>query len=121
MTLAVGARLGSYEILSLIGTGGMGEIYRARDPRLGRDVAVKVLPASVADDPARLARCEQEARAIAALSHPNVLAIFDVGAADRPFLVTELLDGETLRSRLARERLSAGQALSIAAQVVSGL
>src|SRR5262245_44473582 len=121
MTLAVGARLGSYEILSLIGTGGMGEIYRARDPRLGRDVAVKVLPTSVADDPARLARFEQEARAIAALSHPNVLAIFDVGTADCPFLVTELLDGETLRSRLACERLSASQALGIAAQVVSGL
>src|SRR5262245_46254102 len=118
MSVQPGARLGSYEILSLIGSGGMGEIYRARDPRLGRNVAVKVLPASLAGDPARLARFQQEARAIAALSHPNVLTIFDVGTGDCPFLVTELLDGETLCSRLARERLLTSQSLSIAVQVV---
>ena len=77
-------RFGPYEIVAALGAGGMGEVYKARDPRLGRDVAIKVLPGSVAADPSRLHRFEQEARAIAALSHPNILAIFDVGTGDQP-------------------------------------
>ena len=78
----------------------MGEVFRARDPRLGREVAVKVLPQAATQDATRLARFEQEARTVAALSHPNLLAIFDVGTGDVPYLVTELLDGETLRVRI---------------------
>jgi serine/threonine-protein kinase len=97
----------------------MGEVYKARDPRLGRDVAIKVLPET--SDPSRLHRFEQEARAVAALSHPNVLAIFDVGVDSPPFLVTELLDGETLRVRLTRGRLAIGTTLDIARQFLSGL
>ena len=121
MSLAPGARLGVYEVLGLIGAGGMGEVYRARDPRLGRHVAIKVLPESVAADPGRLHRFEQEARAIAALSHPNILAIFDVGAGDRPYLVTELLNGDTLRSALDRGPLSLTRTTEIGRQLVSGL
>src|SRR5213592_754046 len=107
MTLAAGTRLGPYEIIASIGAGGMGEVYRARDSRLGRDVAVKVLSAEFAANPARLRRFEQEARAVAALSHPNVLAVFDVGQEPVPFLVTELLEGETLRAVLDRGPLGA--------------
>jgi TolB-like protein/tetratricopeptide (TPR) repeat protein len=99
----------------------MGEVYRARDPRLERDVAIKVLPADVAADPARLRRFEQEARAVAALSHPNVLAIFDVSSGTPPFLVTELLEGGTLRARIAKGRLPVGEAVEIALAVVAGL
>src|SRR4029078_13438108 len=98
MPLSAGQRLGPYEIVAIIGSGGMGDVYRARDPRLGRDVAIKVLPPAFADDPNRLARFEQEARAVAALNHPNIVAIYDVGkyADGRPYLVTELLEGTTL-------------------------
>ena len=97
-----GARLGPYEIVSLLGAGGMGEVYRARDTRLQREVAIKVLPASFAHDPTRRARFERETQAVAALSHANILAIFDTGIHDdQLFAVTELLDGETLRDRLA--------------------
>src|SRR3990172_10604823 len=93
--------LGPYEILSLLGGGGMGEVYRARDPRLGREVAVKVLPSSFSADASRLHRFEQEARAAGMLNHPNVLAIYDVGTHEgSPYLVSELLEGETLRARL---------------------
>src|SRR5512141_459652 len=99
--LAAGSRLGSYEILSPLGAGGMGEVYRARDPRLSRDVAVKVLPAGLAADRDALARFEREARAVAALSHPNILSIFDFGEEGGvSFAVMELLEGETLRQRL---------------------
>src|SRR4051794_14660616 len=102
MPLQPGTRLGPYEILSALGAGGMGEVYRARASRLDRDVAVKVLPAAFAQDVTRVARFEREAKAIAALSHPNVLAIFDTGIHDgHPYVVTELLDGETLAARLA--------------------
>ena len=98
---SVGTKLGPYELAASIGAGGMGEVYRAHDARLGRDVAVKILPASFADDPDRLRRFEQEARAAAALNHPNLLAVYDVGAQDgRPYIVSELLEGETLRQRL---------------------
>src|SRR4029453_5095802 len=101
MTLASGTRLGPYEIVAPIGAGGMGEVYKARDTRLERDVALKVLPAAVAIDPERLRRFEQEARATAALNHPNLLAVFDVGAeAGVNYLVSELLEGETVRERL---------------------
>jgi serine/threonine protein kinase len=103
VTLAPGAYLGPYEILSAIGAGGMGEVYRARDPRLGRDVAIKVLPAAFSADPDRLHRFEVEARAAAALNHPNILAVYDLGTHDgAPYIVSELLQGETLRTRAAR-------------------
>ena len=102
MPLAAGARLGPYIVLAPLGKGGMGEVYRARDPRLGRDVAIKVLSELSPTDADRLRRFEEEARAVAALSHPHVLAVYDVGRGDQPFLVTELLEGETLRARLSR-------------------
>jgi serine/threonine-protein kinase len=119
--LSPGTRLGHYEIVGLLGAGGMGEVYRARDPRLGRDVAIKVLLGECAADAAGRDRFEREARAIAALSHPNVLAIFDVGTADQRFIVTELLEGETLRARLTRERLPSSTAMQIITEVASGL
>ncbi|HET9253419.1 MAG TPA: protein kinase [Candidatus Eisenbacteria bacterium] len=122
MTVTAGARLGPYEIRGPLGAGGMGEVHRARDPRLGRDVAVKVLPPAFASDPERLSRFEQEARAVAALNHPNILAIYDVGAeGGRPFLVTELLEGETLRGRLDAEPLPLRHAIELAVQVARGL
>ena len=100
MTLAAGTRLGSYEIVAPLGAGGMGEVYRARDSKLKREVAVKVLPQSLAADPDALARFEREALAVAALSHPNILSIFDFGTQDgTAFAVTELLEGETLRGK----------------------
>src|SRR5215467_10832505 len=102
MALAAGTRLGPYEILAPIGAGGMGEVYRARDERLKRDVAVKVLPATYSQDADRLRRFEQEAQAAGGLSHPNITAVHDVGThAGAPYIVTELLEGETLRARLA--------------------
>ena len=102
MTLAVGSRLGPYEILAPIGAGGMGEVYRARDERLKRDVAVKVLPASYSQDADRLRRFEQEAQAAGALNHPNITAVYDLGShAGAPYIVTELLEGETLRARMS--------------------
>jgi eukaryotic-like serine/threonine-protein kinase len=122
MQLPPGSRLGPYEIAGLLGAGGMGEVYRARDPRLGRDVAVKVLPPAFADDRDRLHRFEQEARATAALNDPNIVAIYDVGTADgRPYVVTELLDGETLRAALSSGALPLRKALAYALQIVRGL
>src|SRR5437867_10107474 len=101
MPLSSGTRLGPYEILAALGAGGMGEVYRARDSRLDRDVAIKVLPVSVAGDPDTLARFEREAKAVAALSHPNILSIFDFGAEGGiSYAVMELLEGETLRGKL---------------------
>src|SRR5512135_2526526 len=98
MPLVSGKTLGTYEILAPIGAGGMGEVYRARDTKLDRDVALKVLPDGVAHDPAALSRFEREAKTVAALSHPNILAIHDFGRQDGiAFAVTELLEGETLR------------------------
>src|SRR5262245_271605 len=121
MPLEPGSRLGPYEIIAPLGAGGMGEVYRARDSRLHRDVAVKVLPASVANDPDRRARFEREARAVAALSHPNILAIFDFALADgTAYAVTELLDGETLREHLG-SALPVRRAVDIAAQIARGL
>src|SRR6202167_504168 len=98
MALAPGTRLGTYEILGLLGAGGMGEVYRPRDPVLKREVAIKVLPAYFSQDPDRLRRFEQEAQAAAALNHPNILAIHQFGTFEgAPYLVSELLDGYTLR------------------------
>ncbi|HMF07553.1 MAG TPA: protein kinase, partial [Thermoanaerobaculia bacterium] len=122
MRLSPGARLGPYEILSPLGAGGMGEVFRARDTRLGRDVAVKILPERLTDKAQALARFEREARAVAALSHPNILAIHDVGREDGVvFAVTELLEGESLDRRLARERLAWKKAFEIGAAVADGL
>jgi hypothetical protein len=132
MQLQAGATLGPYEIIAPIGAGGMGEVYRARDTRLGRIVAVKVLPSDVARDPERLQRFEQEARAVAGLNHPNILALHDVGRA-RPgptpdpavepivYFVTELLEGRSLRQVLADERLTTGRAIDIATAMAEGL
>jgi serine/threonine protein kinase/formylglycine-generating enzyme required for sulfatase activity/dienelactone hydrolase len=122
MTLSAGTRLGPYEILSPLGAGGMGEVYRARDPRLGREVAIKVLPARLASDPEALARFEREARAVAALSHSNILAIHDFGSHDDiAYAVTELLEGQTLRGRLDAGPLSLNEVVDLALQVVHGL
>ena len=121
-SVASGVLLGPYLITQPIGAGGMGEVYRARDSRLDRDVAVKVLPTAIAHDPDRRARFEREARAIAALTHPNVLAIHDVGSHEgTAYLVTELLDGETLRQRLADGAVAPRKAVEIGMQVASGL
>jgi Tol biopolymer transport system component len=114
--------MGPYEVTAAIGAGGMGEVYRAHDTRLQRDVAIKVLPASFANDPDRRARFEQEAQAIAALSHPNVLAIFDTGTHDgQIYLVTELLEGETLRDRLKAGPLPSRKTIDTAMQIANGL
>ncbi len=120
--LASGTRLGDYEVKSLVGSGGMGEVYRARDSRLGRDVAIKVLPPALVSDSGRLLRFEQEARAAAALNHPNILAVFQMGTHDgAPYLVSELLEGETLRDRLKRGPLSVRKAIDYAVQIARGL
>jgi Tfp pilus assembly protein PilF/TolB-like protein len=117
-----GTCLGPYEIVAQIGAGGMGEVYRARDTRLGRDVAIKVLPADFAVDAERLKRFEREAKATAALSHPNILAVYDVGTHEGvPYLVEELLEGESLRTRLAWGPVPVRDAAGIAGQVAHGL
>src|SRR5215813_12430994 len=122
MTLATGTRLGPYEIIGPIGAGGMGEVYRARDTRLGRDVAIKVLPSSFSLDADRLHRFEQEACAAGALNHPNILSIFDVGKHDgSPYVVSELLEGETLRKRIAGMPINQRRAVDYALQIANGL
>ena len=121
--LSSGTRLGHYEVQSLLGAGGMGEVYRGHDPRLGRDVAIKILPHLFSEDPERLRRFEQEARAAAALSHPNILAIYDVGTTEEgiSYVVSELLDGETLRQCLRRGPLTVRKAVDHALQIAKGL
>jgi eukaryotic-like serine/threonine-protein kinase len=122
MSLPAGTRLGPYEIVSFVAAGGMGEVYRARDMRLKRSVAVKILPASFASDPERLRRFEQEARAVAALNHPNILAIHDIGTHDgTSYLVSEFLEGNTLRAQLAGEALPTRKAIEYALQIAQGL
>src|SRR5437870_7937704 len=126
MALGPGTRLGPYELLSPIGSGAMGDVYRARDTRLTRDVAIKVLPAVFARDPDRLARFEREARAVAAINHPNILSVHDIGSADvvdrdagavrATYMITELLDGETLRAHLTAGPLPARKAVAVAIQ-----
>ena len=122
MTLSPGSRLGPYEILAPLGAGGMGEVYRAHHPRLGREVAIKVLPERVAADPEALVRFEREARAVAALSHPNILAIFDFGSDNGiSYAVTELLQGETLAERLARGPMPTEALARIGAEICAAL
>jgi hypothetical protein len=122
MTLASGSRLGPYEILAPIGAGGMGEVYRALDPSLGREVAIKVLPASFSADPDRLRRFEQEARAAGILNHPNITAVHDIGTHEgAPYVVQELLEGETLRATLAGAKLPPRKAIDYALQIAHGL
>ena len=120
--IAAGTRLGPYEIKDLIGAGGMGEVYRARDGRLGRDVAVKVLPRSLSDDPDRLRRFEREARAAGQLNHPNVIAIHDIGVeGTTSYIVSELLEGSDLRERLEGGPLAPRKAIQYAIQIAKGL
>ena len=122
LRLQSGSAVGRYRIDALIGAGGMGQVYRARDPQIERDVAIKVLPADFAADVERLRRFEQEAHASGALNHPNVLTLYDVGTADgRPYLVMELLDGETLRDCIGRGAMPAARACEIAAAIARGL
>src|SRR3974390_2302020 len=116
MRLALGTWLGPYEILTPLGAGGMGEVYRARDSRLGRDVAIKTLPERLSQDPQALSRFMREIKVVAALSHPNLLAIFDTGNENgTSFAVTELLEGESLRARLKRGPFAWAQAAEIGA------
>jgi len=122
MTATTGTRLGPYEIVALIGAGGMGEVYKARDTRLNRDVAIKVLPESFAEDDDRLRRFQIEAQSAGALNHPNILAIYDIGTfQDSPYLVSELLEGESLAERLKGGKLSTARATDYARQIASGL
>src|SRR6202521_1654413 len=136
MSITSGTKLGPYEILALLGAGGMGEVYRARDTRLGRDVALKILPDSFARDGDRLRRFEQEARAVAALNHPNILAVFDIGTHksqlnegqhkegqhnDSPFLVSELLEGESLRAVLGGGARPQRKTIEYGVQIAHGL
>src|SRR5688572_26014085 len=122
MAIDTGTKLGRYEICSQLGAGGMGEVYRARDTELGRDVAVKVLPSSFSADKDRLNRFQQEACAAGALNHPNILSIYDVGKHDSsPYVVSELLQGETLRTRISGTPLSPRRAIDYALQITHGL
>ncbi len=122
MSFVAETRLGPYKIVALIGSGGMGEVYRARDTRLLRDVALKVLPPSFTNDPERLRRFEQEARAVAALNHPNIVSVYDVGNADGiHYIVSELLEGETLRQRILPSGMTARKAIELAVQLAHGL
>ena len=122
MALTAGTILGQYEIRSPLGAGGMGEVYRAHDTRLDREVAIKVLPESLTSDPDRLRRFEQEARAAAALNHPNILAVYQMATQGNvSYMVTELLDGETLRERLRRGPIPLRKAIDYAVQIAHGL
>jgi len=122
MAFALGVKLGPYEIVALLGAGGMGEVYRARDSQLARDVAIKLLPSSLSRDADRLRCFEQEARAAAALNHPNIPAVYQMGAHDgAPYLVSELLDGSTLRDQLLRGPMSVRKAIDYAIQTARGL
>ena len=122
LPVAAGTRLGSYEIIAPLGAVGMGEVYRARDTRPDRSVAIKVLPQAIATDPDRMRRFEQEAHSVAALNHPNILAIYDVGVQDgASYLVMELLEGETLRQRLEQGALPVRKAVEIGTQIAQGL
>src|SRR5437762_4933430 len=122
MTITAGTKLGPYEIRSKIGEGGMGEVYRARDEKLNRDVAIKVLPSALSQDADRLRRFEQEAQAAGALNHPNILVIFHIGTHDgAPYIVSELLEGQTLRERMAGAALPQRKAIDYGLQIAKGL
>src|SRR5215831_18462723 len=122
MPLSAGTRLGPYEIVAPLGAGGMGEVYRARDSRLERAVAVKVLPQELLSDAEALARFEREAKAVAALSHPNILAIHDFGREGGvAYAVMELLEGQTLRRRIGRSSVPVAKAIEIGADIAEGL
>src|SRR3984893_3040054 len=122
MTLSAGSRLGPYEILSPLGAGGMGEVYRARDTRLGREVAIKVLPAALSSDPERLKRFEREAQAASSLNHPNIVTIHDIGSADSvSYIAMELVNGESLRTVLVEGALPVRRLLQIGAQIAEGI
>src|SRR4249919_1125693 len=122
MSLAEGTRLGPYEVVGLLGAGGMGEVYRARDPRLGRNVAIKILPAAFSDDSDRLWRFEREARAVASLNHPNICTIHDIGEHDgHRYLVMEMLEGEPLDARLKSGPLPSPPLGDLALQIADAL
>ena len=122
MTLAAGTKLGPYEVLAPIGAGGMGEVYKAKDTRLGRDVAVKVLPAHMSANAELRQRLEREAKTISSLSHPHICMLHDVGRQDgTDFLVMEFLEGETLADRLARGALPMDQALKFGVEIADAL
>ncbi len=122
MNLSAGTRLGPYEITGTLGAGGMGEVYRARDSRLNREVAIKILPQSVAHDRDRIARFEQEAKTTAALNHPNIVALYDVGSdGGLTFVVSELLTGSTLRERMESGGLTVRKIIELAHGIVNGL
>src|SRR6266542_1949491 len=122
MALAPGSRLGPYEVVSPLGAGGMGEVWKARDTRLGREVAIKVLPAEVASDPSRLKRFEKEARSASALNHPNIVTVYDIGASDSvSYIAMELVAGKTLRELLFSGSLPVKRLLQVAAQIADGL
>lgn len=122
MTLIAGTKLGPYEIVEQLSAGGMGEVYRAKGTRLGREVALKVLPESFSQDADRLRRFEQEAKAVTALNHPSIMAIHDIGEHGRvPYLVPELLEGNSLRVEMEQGRLPARKAMDYAVQMAQGL
>ena len=122
MTLAAGTRLGPYEVLGPLGAGGMGEVYRARDERLSRSVALKVLPGEVSADKSRLERFEKEARAASSLNHPNIVTIYDIGSSESlAYIAMELVEGRTLRELLVSGPIALRRFLSLAAQTADGL
>src|SRR5215472_4837955 len=122
MTLTAGTRLGPYEVLSPLGAGGMGEVYRAKDTRLAREVAIKVLSPEVAGDPSRLKRFEKEARAASALNHPNIVTIYEIGSADSvSYIAMERVEGSTLRELLVSGPLPIKKVLQVATQIADGL
>jgi len=122
MPLPAGSKLGPYEILAQIGAGGMGEVYRARDARLGRDVALKILPEDVSGEPRRAVRFEREARAASALNHPNIISVYDVGReGDIAYIVSEIVDGEPLRHAIAQGPMGTRRVIEIATQIAEGL
>src|SRR5262252_4273902 len=122
MPLPAGSRLGQYEVVAALGEGGMGEVYRAQDVRLGRAVAIKVLPDSFAADAERIARLEREAKVLAALNHPHIAALYGIEQSDgRHFLVMELVEGETLADRIARGPIPVADAVRLAVQIAEAL
>ena len=122
MSVTIGAQLGSYEVIGLLGKGGMGEVYRARDAKLKRDVAIKILPNEFSHDPQRLSRFQREAEVLASLNHPNIAAIYDLQESnDTRFLVLELVEGETLAERIQRGPIPVEEALQISKHICDAL